>query len=183
MPPTGPPAAAPRIPVDQATRDLVSRDGLGRTLFVEAGAGSGKTRGLVERIGALVLSGRARIDEIAAITFTEAAAAELRDRIAAMLEEAATEGVGGSSRASATAATAAAGNEPSRAREALEGLDGAAITTLHGFCRRILAEHPFEAGVLPVDGTPGHLGGGVQARQGAANELELVRALERHGRP
>lgn len=131
--PTPPDGVATQAdPPDQRARDTIAGK-LDATLFVEAGAGSGKTKGLVARIGALLLTGTARIEEIAAITFTEAAAAELRDRVAAMLE-----------------GEAAAGAQPARAAEALEGLDGAAITTLHGFCRRILAEHPFEAGLPPV---------------------------------
>src|SRR5699024_6736810 len=67
-------------PPDQADRDRIT-DALGETLFVEAGAGSGKTRALVERIVRLVTTGTAGLDAIAAITFTEKAAAELRDRV------------------------------------------------------------------------------------------------------
>src|SRR5207249_5523201 len=71
---------------ERATRELI-RKSLGETLFVEAGAGTGKTSALVERVVALVLGGRA-IERIVAITFTEKAAAELRDRIRAGLETA-----------------------------------------------------------------------------------------------
>ena len=67
---------------DQDARDTVAKD-LGRTLFVEAGAGTGKTTALVGRILNLVLTNddavRRRLSVIAAITFTEAAAAELRE--------------------------------------------------------------------------------------------------------
>ena len=73
------------LPPDQADRDRIL-DRLGETLFVEAGAGSGKTRALVERIVRLVTSGTAGLDAIAAITFTEKAAAELRDRVRQELE-------------------------------------------------------------------------------------------------
>ena len=66
---------ATRLPVDEAARQLIARDGLDRTLFVEAGAGTGKTQALVGRIVELVLSDRARLSDLAAITFTEAAAA------------------------------------------------------------------------------------------------------------
>jgi ATP-dependent exoDNAse (exonuclease V) beta subunit len=96
---------------------------LDRTLFVEAGAGTGKTKSLVDRIVALVQAGHS-MRGIAAITFTEAAAAELRDRIGAAL--------------------AKAGE-----RDAVHDLDEAAVSTLHGFAERILAEHPFEAGLPP----------------------------------
>ena len=56
-------------------------DALDETLFVEAGAGSGKTTALVDPVVALVTSGAVELAAIAAITFTEKAAAELRDRI------------------------------------------------------------------------------------------------------
>ncbi|WFG42340.1 UvrD-helicase domain-containing protein [Pseudonocardia alni] len=108
---------------DQAARDRIRTD-LDSTLFVEAGAGSGKTRSLVERIVALVASGVA-MRHIAAVTFTEKAAAELRDRLRATLSE--------------------AGHT-----EALDELDGAAIGTLHSFARRILSEHAIEAGLPPL---------------------------------
>ena len=49
--------------------------------FIDAGAGTGKTARLVRRIVRLVLNGDCTIDQIAAITFTEKAAAELRDRV------------------------------------------------------------------------------------------------------
>ena len=58
------------------------------TLFVKAGAGSGKTHALVQRIRGLVCEAGIEIPRIAAITFTEKAAAELRDRIRSELEAA-----------------------------------------------------------------------------------------------
>lgn len=108
---------------DVEVRDRIRTD-LHRTLFVEAGAGSGKTTVLVDRIVALVRSG-VPLRHIAAVTFTEKAAAELRDRVRVKLEE------HGES-------------------EALDELDGAAIGTLHSFARRVLSEHPIEAGVPPL---------------------------------
>ena len=59
---------------------------LDRTFFVEAGAGTGKTTMLVGRIVNLVAAGRVTMEHLAAITFTEAAAAELRDRVREGLE-------------------------------------------------------------------------------------------------
>ncbi|HEX2699594.1 MAG TPA: UvrD-helicase domain-containing protein [Acidimicrobiales bacterium] len=125
----GAPGAAP---ADQPQRDRICGD-LGTTLFVEAGAGSGKTTTLVDRIFALVTEGGIELAAIAAITFTEKAAAELRDRIRRRLEE------------------AAAGDDEAgrRCRRALDQLDGAAIATLHSFAQRILSEHPIEAGIPP----------------------------------
>ncbi|EMY35413.1 ATP-dependent exoDNAse [Arthrobacter crystallopoietes BAB-32] len=113
--------------IDQPSRDLIV-SGLDSTVFVEAGAGSGKTREMVERIIALVDSG-VELKNLAAITFTEKAAGELRDRVHKRLREA----------------------EPTDLRQAaLDQLDTAAIGTIHSFAARILSEHPIEAGVPPL---------------------------------
>ena len=117
---------------DQAARDRIGTD-LGTTLFVEAGAGTGKTSALVHRIVALVTSGVA-MEHIAAITFTDRAATELRDRVRRQLED-----LVGDDGPHADAAAAA-----------LVELDGAALCTLHAFAQRILIEHPIEAGLPPA---------------------------------
>ena len=123
---------AEMLPVDEDQRRMV-RERRDLTLFVEAGAGSGKTRALVDRIEALVLDDGVPMDSIAAITFTEKAAGELRDRIRQRFEERIAEG-------ELSAAPA---------REAVQQLDGAAVGTLHAFAQRILGEHPVEAGLPP----------------------------------
>jgi ATP-dependent exoDNAse (exonuclease V) beta subunit len=108
---------------------------LDTTLFVDAGAGSGKTQSLVSRVLALITVAGVPMREIVAVTFTEKAAAELRDRIRRELEQ----------RARAT-------TDPSvreRALLALDELDGAAVSTLHAFAQRMLGEHPIEAGLPP----------------------------------
>jgi ATP-dependent helicase/nuclease subunit A len=102
-----------------------------KSLCVEAGAGTGKTTILVERIMNLLLDGRARIGEIAAITFTEMAAGELKMRIREELERAARSERGGSE----------------RIRKALEELDAARISTIHSLASSIISERPVEAGV------------------------------------
>ncbi len=119
------------FPVDEdtATREAIVAD-LDATLFVEAGAGSGKTQSLVDRVVALVTRGGVPMREIVAVTFTEKAAAELRDRIRRELERHAITG------------------DP-LAREALDELDAAAVSTLHSFAQRLLTEHPIEAGLPP----------------------------------
>ncbi len=61
---------------------------LADNLFVEAGAGTGKTQSLVDRVVCLVAEGTS-LSQVAAITFTDAAAAELRERIRRELERAA----------------------------------------------------------------------------------------------
>ncbi|MDE0613190.1 MAG: UvrD-helicase domain-containing protein [bacterium] len=108
---------------DQSDRDAIVTD-LGSTLFVEAGAGSGKTTELINRVLALLDAGVA-MENIAAITFTEKAAGELKNRLREKLSR--------------------SGRHP----EALDQLDGSAITTLHGFALRILSQHAIEAGLPP----------------------------------
>ncbi len=121
------------VPLDEAARQRVRHE-LNDTLFVEAGAGSGKTSALVGRVVELVISG-VEMRHIAAITFTDKAALELRDRIRKELEERAH---------SSTAAL-----EAERCREALDQVDAAAISTLHAFAQRILSEHSVDAGLPP----------------------------------
>lgn len=126
-------------PSDAAARDRIVADHAS-TLFVEAGAGSGKTSSLVGRFVALVLAG-ADVAGIAAITFTEAAAAELRARIREALEDVA---AGHPVRGITTDE-----HGPERARQALDRLDRATIATLHAFAQRLLLSAPVEAGLPP----------------------------------
>jgi len=122
------------VVIDQAERDRI-RDCLDQTLFVEAGAGTGKTEALVGRIVNLIATGEVSADQIAAITFTEKAAAELSDRILERLDEC---------RESETDLL-----RRERFAQAAEDLDAAAIETLHAFAARILRMHPIEAGLPP----------------------------------
>ena len=123
------------IPSDISARLKISEE-LDETLFVEASAGTGKTTSLVQRIVNLVASGRATIGSIAAITFTEAAAAELRDRARQELEKAAND-------------PARSEVEQERCRHAVEGLGQAYFQTLHSFASALLHERPLEAGLPP----------------------------------
>lgn len=121
---------------DAAARHVIAT-ATDRTLFVDAGAGSGKTRSLVERVRTLVLRDGVPLRHIAAVTFTEKAGAELRDRLRADLEQ-------------VWRAHPAGSPEHERAADALADLDSAAIGTLHSFARRILTEHAVAAGLPPL---------------------------------
>ena len=121
-------------PPDQAARDRIRGD-LGTTFLVEAGAGSGKTRSLVDRMIALLATGRATIETLAAVTFTRKAAAELRGRFQVALERARLEETDAGVRA--------------RLEAALDGLERSFIGTIHSFCLRLLRERPVEAGIDP----------------------------------
>ncbi len=145
------------LPPDQPERRRIVED-LDHTLFVEAGAGSGKTGSLVERVFALVAAG-VPMRDIAAITFTDKAAAELRDRIRRRLEDAAlglgADDTGTSDDTDDTGTcdeTSNAGSEAclrARLGEALAELDGAAVSTVHAFAQRLLTELPLAAGLPP----------------------------------
>lgn len=119
---------------DQPARDLISITGTNETLFVEAGAGTGKTSQLVDRIVHTVLHRDVRLSEIAAITFTEAAASELQARIRVQFER---------------AAITADGDVSGRAQQAIADADLAVISTVHGFASRILGEFAIAAGLPP----------------------------------
>lgn len=124
-------------------------------LVVSAGAGTGKTSLLVERVLVAVGSGRVELERLAAITFTEKAAGELRERIASGLESLwrLCEGAPATTQDSeAERAWAALGPDPrlaARVVRNLEALDAARVTTIHGFCAEVLREFAFEAGVDP----------------------------------
>ena len=93
-------------------------------VFVSAGAGTGKTAVLVERFVRAVCDEGMDVDSILVITYTKRAAGELRARIRAELRR------------------------RGRADLARE-LDGAWISTIHGFCNRLLKTYPFQAGLDP----------------------------------
>jgi ATP-dependent exoDNAse (exonuclease V) beta subunit len=94
------------------------------SVFVSAGAGTGKTSVLVERYVRGVCERGLDVESILVITYTRKAAGELRSRIRAALRDR---------------------GRPDLARE----LDGAWISTIHGFCARVLRAHPFAAGLDP----------------------------------
>ena len=139
---TAGPVGAAR-PTDASARARVAGD-TAATLFVDAGAGTGKTASLVARVLTLVVRDGVPLRSIAAITFTVAAAAELRDRIRDSFDGL----LAGRAEPPPGVVVDAVGRD--RCEAALHQLDEAAITTLHGFAQRILAEFPLEAGLPPA---------------------------------
>lgn len=138
-PPNEPPAAAATAPAEPAVErsptpeQAAAIEARGRDVLLEAGAGSGKTGVMVERYVRLVVDEGVSPDAVLAFTFTDKAAAELRARVRAEL----------SRRAAGEGAAAV------RAAALLATIGGAWITTIHGFCNRVLAAHPVAAGVDP----------------------------------
>lgn len=93
----------------------------GRNLLVSAAAGSGKTFTLVERIVQNIVKGNYRVDELLVVTFTNAAAAEMRERIEKKLMD-------------------EVESHPEIARQ-LVLLPNASISTMHAFCQRLIREN------------------------------------------
>ncbi len=110
---------------DDLSRSRIKED-LRTSLFVEAGAGSGKTSALVGRILSLVLEEAMDIRSIVAITFTEKAANELRERLIWELNEVASD------------TNTSSELRQQRAIAALNFVDQAPLGTIHSFSRRIL---------------------------------------------
>ncbi len=125
-------------------------------LLLEASAGTGKTYSIAHLFARLVVERGFAVDSILVVTFTEAATAELRDRVRRRLRDAERVFRHGFSepegeRDEALSAWLAARNETreadaDRLRDALLDFDRAAISTIHGFCRRMLLRNAFESG-------------------------------------
>jgi len=107
---------------------------LNRHLSVTAGPGSGKTTVLVERYLEILRTQKVSVDNIVAITFTNRAANEMRQRVR--------EKIDGLLRATS-------GNERQVWLRHKRALEGAVVTTIHGFCSRLLHEFPVEANIDP----------------------------------
>ncbi|HEY8427159.1 MAG TPA: UvrD-helicase domain-containing protein, partial [Sandaracinaceae bacterium] len=119
---------------DAEARRRIAED-LDQSFVVEAAAGTGKTTALIGRMIALIRTGRARLEEIVAVTFTEKAAGEMKLRLRTELERA--------------CSRARDGEERARLIAALAELEAARIGTIHSFCADLLRERPVEAGVDP----------------------------------
>ncbi|MBS2014169.1 MAG: UvrD-helicase domain-containing protein [Deltaproteobacteria bacterium] len=132
-PPSSPSATPPLV--DGEARARIAND-LDVTLVVEAAAGTGKTTALVERVLSLLRTGKATLETLVAVTFTEKAAGEMKLRLRTEIERA---------RRTATAPEARANLD-----QALLQLEAAHIGTIHSFCADMLRERPVEAEVDPL---------------------------------
>jgi ATP-dependent helicase/nuclease subunit A len=107
---------------------------LNRHLSVTAGPGAGKTFVLVERYLEILRTQNVSVDNIVAITFTNRAANEMRERVRETIDE---------------LLRATAGDERQRWLRHKRALEGAVITTIHGLCSRLMHEFPVEANIDP----------------------------------
>jgi len=140
---TGKPAETKRL-ADQTDRDRATND-LDTTFLVEAAAGTGKTTILVERILSILRAGRASLRQIAAITFTEKAAGELKIKLRQAVERELRE----SPQEAGATRPSAAGRRSQSLSDALADLDGMSVNTIHAFCADLIRERPVEARVEP----------------------------------
>ncbi len=120
--------------------------------LVEASAGTGKTYAITGLFLRLLVEKKLSVGEILVVTFTEAATAELKERIRNRLREALRrfEGDGNGEDDPLYQALlrkiADRRVVRHRLRQALRNFDESAIFTIHGFCARVLGDHPFESG-------------------------------------
>lgn len=105
-------------------------DARNRTILVSAAAGSGKTAVLVERIVQLIREG-AQMDRMLIVTFTKAAAGEMRQRLNKRL-------------------TIEAASDPEVMGKALDALESTDISTIHAFCQKVLRNHFQAVGIDPM---------------------------------
>ncbi len=117
---------------DEEVRQRIRKE-LDLSFAVDAGAGTGKTTLLIDRLAGVLLEKRIPLSRVAAITFTDKAAGELIERLRIKLEKAFDDPA----------------IDPQLIRRALQDLEQASVSTIHSFCSSILREYPVEAGVDP----------------------------------
>ncbi len=122
------------------------------TNLIEASAGTGKTYTISGIFLRLLLEKHLEVDQILVVTFTEAATAELKDRILKLLRDAYSAFSSGRFQEEFLKQLVAGHADKKdalfRLENAIRSFDQASIFTIHGFCLRILQEHPFESGNL-----------------------------------
>lgn len=126
-------SATSGTPDDLVRREI--RSDIEKDFVVVAGAGTGKTQLISDRMLGCFIYGDAEPREVLAITFTEAAAAEMKERIEGQLAE---------------LVRFAEKETAKRAKDVLARIDEATICTIHAFARSLLARFPIQAGV-PVN--------------------------------
>lgn len=150
------------LPNEQVEDRAKVQTHLGVNMVVEAGAGTGKTTLLITRIGLAVLAQGTPVEKIVALTFTEKAAAEIKNRLVTLLHQIVQtlKHPGDSPRAAVSPSAQllellqeqfSLSKEVilSRAQTALARLDRASVGTIHSFCADILKTFPLEAGLAP----------------------------------
>ncbi len=108
---------------------------LDKNISVTAGAGSGKTKILVDRYLKIVMLDPRKVRKVLAITFTDKAAGEMQERIAEEVNRKLT--------------STENPDERKKLLKIRDQLNSAFISTIHGFCSRLLREFPLEAGLVP----------------------------------
>lgn len=113
----------------------------GRNILVSAGAGSGKTAVMVERVVGLVLTDRVPVSAMLIVTFTKAAASEMKERLRNALKDRLTEAL--------KSAGPEAEEEQAWIKEQLDSLHTAQISTFHSFAQRVLKEFFYFTDIEP----------------------------------
>tara|TARA_A100001037_G_C15154301_1_gene642996 strand:- start:10137 stop:12890 length:2754 start_codon:yes stop_codon:yes gene_type:complete len=121
--------------IDSESRIQI-KNNLNTSYYVEAGAGTGKTTVLVDRIVSLILKNKTPINKIAAITFNKSAAKNIKDKIRTSLE-------------SILIKEDISNEVQKNITQALNGLETSSIQTLHSFADKIIRQFPIESGVAP----------------------------------
>ena len=127
-----------------------------KSVLVSAAAGSGKTTVLVERIIRIILEGRANVDEMLVVTFTNAAASEMRLRLAKAIRERINDHP----------------EDAGRMRGQLSRLYRAYISTMNSFAGRVIKEFFHETDLEPQAGVCDEVTGELLKREAAADLLE-----------
>ncbi len=126
---------------------------LGINIVVEAGAGTGKTTLLIDRLCLAVLAQGTPVEKLVALTFTEKAAAEIKTRFIFKLQSLVRAVKENREDKSLKRLRDTFGLKDevllSRAEAALARMDRASVGTIHGFCAEILKAYPLEAGLAP----------------------------------
>ena len=99
-------------------------------ILISASAGSGKTHTMIERVKRLILSGKVDVDQILAVTFTEMAAADMKEKLKKALSD-------------------SADLDRKRIYKQLSLIPTADISTLHAFCARLIRSYFFVVGLSP----------------------------------